>query len=381
MHDKRLSAIGYTSERLDTAGIKALDAADWDRLSAAVLTDNPFYSRQYVLAGLGSVEPGAGLDAVAIRNGAGRLVGLFPFRKKHLLPFLWPVARGAENLYQFSGMPLVEREAAPAVVDVWLDGLLAKATPAFWVLGNFDSGGPLKGLIEASAASRGLATRLVVPYPRPHLTGLPGGMAAHASEVIAKGRLKDIQRNLRRLREMGEVVFERATVPALVRSRLEQFLAMEQAGWKGQGGTAFMSDERHADFARRAFAGAAGMEGLASIDSLLLDGQPIAMSINIASGNTAFTPKCTYDEDLRKYGPGLALEYLIVERFYAAGEYDDMDAATTTGGHLVLGLWDAQKPMGRLIVGPAGWRTDLLAAGWQAAYDGKQALKRLLKRR
>ncbi|WP_323013398.1 GNAT family N-acetyltransferase [Devosia sp.] len=370
----------YTSSVLDAAGIWALDPAAWDELAANAAADNPFYARQYVLAGLDTIDGRADLHMLAIWSGQGTLAGLFPFRRRFFLPFPWRVAQGAENLYQFSSMPLVARQGAAEVVACWIEAIASRKVPAFWTMGNFNADHELKDLIEHAAVARGLQSRVVIPYPRPHLTGRLADLEAHAGQVIAKSRLKDIQRNLRRLRDMGDLVFERVVEPARLRERLEQFLALEQAGWKGEGGTAFLSDAAHADFARRAFAGCAGETGLAAMDSLLLDGRPIAMSLNIARGRTAFTPKCTYDESLRKYGPGMVLEYLVIERFYADREFADMDAATTTGGHVVLGLWDGQKSMGRLVVGPAGWRTDLLAEGWQAAHRGKQRLKKLLGR-
>jgi CelD/BcsL family acetyltransferase involved in cellulose biosynthesis len=379
MHDRRPARGKHRAEILDTAGLRALEAAEWNGLSRSALIENPFYSRQYVLAGLDTIDRATRLRAVAIRNERRQLVGLFPFRSRVFPPFPWPVARGAQNLYQFSGTPLIARQGAQATVNAWLDTVRSGASPPFWTMGHVNACGPIKTAIDAGAAERKLATRTVVSYPRPHLADFHGGFDAYANDVIAKSRLKDIQRNLRRLRGMGEVAFERATEPALVRERLEQFLAMEQAGWKGRAGTAFLSKDKHAAFARKAFEGREGTTGLTIIDSLLLDGRPIAMSLNIAARRTAFTPKCTYDETLRKLGPGLILEYLIIERFFNANEFDDMDAATTTDGHVVLGLWNRQKQMARLIVGPDDWRTDLFAKGWSAAYGGKQRLLKTLR--
>ncbi|ODT65261.1 MAG: hypothetical protein ABS75_32275 [Pelagibacterium sp. SCN 63-23] len=371
MHDK----LKLTSTVLDSAGIKALNAEEWDRLCVNALAQNPFYARQYVLAGLETLDRAAGVHALAIRDGQETLVGLFPFRRR-LVPPCLRLAQGAENLYQFSGIPLVARDGAQAIVGAWLAAMVKGSVPCFWTMANMPGDGPLRSMIDTAAAKHGFATHLVTPYSRPHLTGRLADLDTHASQAIAKARFKDIQRNLRRLRDMGELAFERTREPSQVRRRLEEFLAMEQAGWKGAQGTAFRSDALHEDFAQRAFGG----DGLAVIDSLLLDGKPIAISINIAKGDTAFTPKCAYDETLRKFGPGMVLEYLVIDRFYGNREFADMDAATTTGGHVVLGLWDGQKQMGRLIIGPGGWRTDALARGWQAAFDGKQRLKKWLKR-
>src|SRR5690606_35420106 len=137
----------HTVTVLDGAGIRALDAAEWEALAANALADNPFYARQYVLAGLDTIDRCASLMAVAIWNGQGRLAGLFPFRRRILPPFPWRVAQGAENLYQFTGMPLVAREGAREIVAAWLDAIAAGRTPGFRTMANFNAEHPLGRLI------------------------------------------------------------------------------------------------------------------------------------------------------------------------------------------------------------------------------------------
>lgn len=367
-----LARIGHT-RRLDAqilakSDIQAICAKEWDRLSASALEPNPFYSRRYVLAGLDTIDRETSVAAVSVRNEAGELVGLFPFRRRYIAPFPWSVARGAENSQQFCGVPLVARDGAPLVIDAWLQTLDEGVVPQFWALGNIPIEGPVARLINYSAAARGMKSAAVLPYERPYLTRHLGGFAGHCEKVVSRSRHQDINRNLRRLRELGEVTFERAVEPAEVAKRLEQFLEMERSGWKGRYGTAFLCNPDEADFARRALGDTQNPAGRSAIDSLLLDGVPIAMSVNLVSGRTMFTPKCTYDEQFRKYSPGLVLEYLIVERFHSDMTISEMDAATTKGGHVVQGLWNGRKPMGRLIVGPNDYRTDAIAKLWQAAH-------------
>src|SRR5690606_10341077 len=134
---------------------------------------------------------------------------------------------------------------------------------------------------------------------------LPGGLQEHIETVIPRRRLRELERSKRRLAELGTLAFERVSDRPGVARRLEQFLALEHAGWKGRNGTSFLSLPGHAEFARAAYRNAI-------VDSLLLDGEPIAISINIAAGRTAFTPKCAYDERYRRHAPGLVLEYDVV---------------------------------------------------------------------
>ncbi len=358
---------------LDADAIKALPAQDWDALTRETVTENPAYSRQYVLAGLETIDAGANVRAVAISDDNERLVGLFPFRRRFLPPFPWPVAVGAQNTYQFAGAPLASGKCADSVVGAWLDGLAAGAPSRFWALSNIDLDSGFLQSVQAQLAARGLGLRVVTPYRRPTLTGKAGSSTAHSAQIIKKSRVKDIERNLRRLRETGTVDFERACEPEQVKQRIEQFLALEQAGWKGQNGTAFLSKDRDTAFARMAFGGS----GPTIVDSLLLDGTPIAMSINMSNGSTLYTLKCAYDENYRKFSPGLVLEYLVVEEFFKSGAFTEMDASTTMDGHIIQEFWDSDKPMASVIIGPDDFRLDLLAKGWTALRDVRQGLARL----
>lgn len=372
---------GVRTHVLDAAGIAALDADAWDRLSASALCENPFYARQYVLAGLTTIDKAAGVKAVCVTDEHDELIGLFPYRSRIVPPLAWSVALSAANLYQFSGHPLVARDRAAEVVGVWLDTVAAGTTPRFWMFSHFDLDGPLRRLIDSACTDRTMSTAVAMPYERAYLTRIADDFTAHCARVIPKKRLKDIQRNLRRLNECGDLTFERASDPVEVRQRLEQFFVLEAAGWKGDYGTAFLSAKDHELFARQAFGDMSNGQARCVIDSLLLDGEPVAMSINISSGSVAFTPKCAYHERWRRYGPGLILEYLVVERFYAEREFTEMDAATIAVGHVVRDLWGAEKTMGCLIVGPANWRTRMLAACRTKAQRYKRLAGRMLGRR
>lgn len=358
---------------LDADAIKALPAQDWDILARETVTENPAYSRQYVLAGLETIDAGANVCAVAISDDNERLVGFFPFRRRILPPFPWPVAVGAQNIYQFAGVPLAARRCTDSVIGAWLDGLAAGTPSRYWALSNIDLDSGFIASVRTQMAARGLSLRVVTPYRRPSLTGKAGSSAAHSAQIIKKSRVKDIERNLRRLREIGAVDFERADEPEQVKQRVEEFLALEQSGWKGQNGTAFLSKDRDTAFARMAFGG----NGPTVVDSLLLDGMPIAMSVNMSNGATLFALKCAYDENYRKFSPGLVLEYLVVEEFFTSGAFTEMDASTTMDGHIIQEFWDSDKPMACVIIGPDDFRLDLLAKGCSATHDARQSLARL----
>jgi hypothetical protein len=95
-------------------------------------------------------------------------------------------------------------------------------------------------------------------------------------------------------------------VSAEVERRLEDFLNIEAAGWKGRQGTALASDPVDAAYARATIAALAA-RGEASIHALILDGKPVSMQIVLRAGAAAFTWKTAYDEARCDFSPGTLL--------------------------------------------------------------------------
>jgi CelD/BcsL family acetyltransferase involved in cellulose biosynthesis len=337
---------GLQSHMLSATEIQQLNSPEWDALSANAVAENPFYARYFVKGGLATIDARTGIRAFCMRSDDGRLIGFFPFTSR------FGFARTATNLYQFTGVPLVHRDFAQSAIEHWMSAIKRGDAPRCWQFDNFPLHGELYQAILRAAEKHGLCCITRNPYQRPQLTRLADGFEAHLSTVLSKSRRKELDRCLRRLKERGMLHLDRAETPDTVAAALEAYLQLEDRGWKGKAGTSFLAHGKDAEFARAAFRNSGSANG-AMIDSLLLDGRPIAISVNLAGASTLFTPKCTYDEALRSFAPGLVLEYLVIERFYRDPRFSRMDAATTVDGHVIQGLWNGSVPMGTLIVGPA----------------------------
>lgn len=346
-------------EHLDAPALRRLDSATWNELSANALVENPFYSRQVVLAGLNTIDRHTAIEAIAIRGSRGGLLGLFPFTRRRR-PF--EVADALCNLYTYSSTPLIRCDHGDIAIAAWLDTIQTSGSvPRFWRFQHFHLKSQVFVLLKAVLASRSLQAAAVTEYKRPQLTRVNGGLERHIAQALPKHRRKDIERRIRRLRELGDLRFERVREPTLVAKRLEQFLELENAGWKGSRGTAFLSKDDDAAFARDAFSPHQRDGCQVTIDTLLLDDKPLAFSINLRASNTAFTPKGAYDERFRRYSPGLVLDYLALSAFYEEPDMVDMDSATTQEDHVLCELWNDWKSMGMLLIGPEGWRLRSMA--------------------
>lgn len=370
-----------TTQDMDAARItmKALcerSLEEWRELLTHPLTENPFLHPAYVKAGLD-----AGLDngdsSAVIVSRAGKFEGVFPMSPLMFRGVKVPGVWASElNLYHFNGAPLVAKDHAGDVVKAWLQTIGSKDAPGVCVLRHMDLESDLVGTIAAQARETGCGVRVIQRYERPRLTREHVGFESHIKAVLSKRRVKDIRRNLRRLGEKGEVRLEHVTERSAVAKRLEDFLRLEAAGWKGEAGTAFLSDDETASFARAAFA-TDGEEGLVSIDTLLVADQPIAVSINLQSGSTRFTPKCAIDENYRNFSPGVLLEYLVIEAFYSGQDCELMDSAITTDSHIVAGFWNDAAPHGDVIVAKSDWQAGVTAAALNGVARAKPLLKRL----
>jgi CelD/BcsL family acetyltransferase involved in cellulose biosynthesis len=167
-----------------------------------------------------------------------------------------------------------------------------------------------------------------------------------------KSRLKDLRRRRRRLEEAGTLTLESTTEgPALERA-LEDFLALEAAGWKGEAGTALRSRPQTEAFARALFR-PQGDPVSVRADLLRLDGRTVAASLALISGGTAYLLKTAYDETLRAQAPGLVLEEAIVRALHADGFAGRLDSATLPGSALES-LYPERETIAEIVALPPG---------------------------
>ncbi|MFZ1701750.1 MAG: GNAT family N-acetyltransferase [Pyrinomonadaceae bacterium] len=138
---------------------------------------------------------------------------------------------------------------------------------------------------------------------------------------------KELSRRLRRLNEQGAVEFSVSSTfePDL----MQRYLELENRGWKGRNGTSAISDPK-ASALHRDFAAAVAQQGALLVYELKLNGQTIAMSINIRHGDKVFHWKTSYDEDYAKYSPGnLLFRQLLTDCIeYGSTEIDFLSPST-----------------------------------------------------
>ncbi|WP_158812639.1 GNAT family N-acetyltransferase [Methylocapsa sp. S129] len=269
---------------------------------------------------------------------------------------------------------MLDREATEQALGAIMDWL-ARERPKIvgLLLPTLDVAGP------TVLAVRALCSRRSAQF---HLFGQRGRASLAAAAKLARGfegalpkkRLKEWSRQMRRLKERGEVAFRVASDGAAV----EKFLALEAKGWKGAQHTALGADVGLAAFTRSTLASLAG-EGKLAIQLLELDGVAIAIGVMLRAGDRAFYWKTAYEESYAEYSPGLQLTLELSRAQQRDPAIATTDSCAIEGHPMIERLWTARLALIDGIValrpGPArGLRL------WLAGETAKRRLRETAKR-
>ena len=279
--------------RVEWRGLGALgDAAEaWRALAARALEPNVFYEPAFALA----AAPVFGRDAgaVLVWSGSNRLIGLFPARIERRGP-LTRLA-GWTHPYAPFGAPLVDRDEAEAAIAAWLDHLAATHAAGLLLLPLFPSRAVRRGA-RRGAGARAAAQRSVRRHARALLA--PAGVAQDYLDArVGREKRKELRRQRRRLDDIAPLTFETARDAADDRRRA--------AGLPRARGERLEGPRRHRRASTtppsaiscrapsRRWPPKAGARRPPAPQR-----PPVAATITLRSGDTAWCWKIAYDEGL-----------------------------------------------------------------------------------
>jgi CelD/BcsL family acetyltransferase involved in cellulose biosynthesis len=342
-------------------------AAQWRALAGRALEPNVFYEPAFALAAapVFGREVGAGL--VWSRAAGPRLLGLFPARierRRYGVPL--PVLVGWTHPYGPLGAPLVDRDAGEAVIAAWLDHVTSDPQlPDLVLLPFFPRDGALARAFDAVLARRAGQSRSYAQSRRALLA--PAAERAHyLDEAIGHKRRKELRRLRKRLGDSGVVASGHSNDPAAVAHALDDFLALEAGGWKGRAGTAARD---HADIAHfmRAAVRALADEGKAQVGRLWVDARPIAATVTLRSGASAWAWKIAYDERYARFSPGVQLLVDVTQTLLDDPSVIRADSCATADHPMIDHIWRERLALADILVGVgSGSAFFALACGLEA---------------
>lgn len=289
--------------QLDLAGLESA----WLALAEQAATPNPFFEHWYLIPALEAFDP-QGRVMLAMLAKDGRLVGLAPHHSS-------PTHHGRAlpncgvwlHHNAFLGSPLVaagHEESFWTAYLAWCDSEVGKSL--FLHLPQQLACDSLESALRIVCRRQRRRLRPVMRQKRAMLSS-PLGAQAYREAAMPNKKRKELRRQYNRLGEAGSLAMVRTRDADGVERWIDDFLALEARGWKGEGGSALSSSPQTESLFRSAIASAAQLGRLERL-MLTLDNRPIAMLATFLAGRGAFSFKTAYDEDLARFSPGVQLQ-------------------------------------------------------------------------
>ncbi|MCA6109823.1 GNAT family N-acetyltransferase [Bradyrhizobium cenepequi] len=278
-----------------------------------------------------------------------RLVGIWALQVRQVVP-LWPkVSEALPYNYAFLSSPVVDPAFSDQVLPAFLaaieqDPLLSDVLS----LTSFDAECPSYAAMSKWLAARGIEPLIVATSSRPFVTKEFGVKRSGSTR-------KKLRQDWNRLSALGVVDVVNDRSPGAVRQAFETFLAMEKASWKGERGTAVLSDARDADFTRQLVQNLADREAC-SVALLQVNGDVAAAQVLMYCGSTAYTWKTAYNAQFARYSPGHLLVDKVTDQLFAQPEIEAINSCAAEDSFMAQ-LWAGRRTMLDLLFDVRGTKS------------------------
>ncbi len=334
--------------------IKAL-TSEWQDLYQNSAEPNPCYLPIFAQTLFSSKEQQRTGGVLTVRISENKqpsiLIGLLPIdRNISILNGAAHLVRAQYTPFSASTTPLIHRGFERITCEALLDELARRTNGRGIIIFNeFRVNGSVGQHLTALLKQRNQRWYIKDQFERPIIDV----EAANSFEDYIKnlkGRTRQtIKRKWRQLEKLGVLTYTAHSGDHL-KSAMQEFLELEERGWKGRAGTAMVQQPLTKELALTTLCD----KELAQtrIEALRLDGKPIAMSIQIGAQDAALHFKPTYDENYSKYSPGMLLHYKTIEALYRDDWATSLDAAVKEGDKIGA-IWRERRTIGQLVFAAA----------------------------
>jgi CelD/BcsL family acetyltransferase involved in cellulose biosynthesis len=283
-------------------------------------------------------------------QGPPLLLGLFPLERRRRYKGL-PLSslRLWQHLHCFDCTPLVRAGRGPECLGALFDWLAGDRRGSALLELNFVAAdGPFHHLFVEDANQHRRLAYVEETISRALLRPAADG-ESYLQAALSTGNRKELRRQRRRLGELGRLETRVLDAGGDLERWLADFLALEEAGWKGEAGTALARHANDRTFfleaARAAFA-----TGRLMLLGLFLDDRPVAMKCNFLAGAGSLAFKIAYDENFARFSPGVQLELDNVLEFHARQALRWMDSCAVSQHFMINRLWKDRRVLQTVLV-------------------------------
>lgn len=356
---------GIDVRRVSAASYGAMAAAFADLCRRAEAPNLHMAPAAIAAALSGPVRRADEIVILCAEGGAGELVGVWAFGKRRSFHtgFATMLQAPLVPLYEVSSAPVLDRQVAGPAALALLRFLAGAADlPKLLRLPLLPVEGAGFTALAAACAETGSRLHRFESWERPMAMPLPGEDAErYLRRALGQSYKKRLQQH-RMLERAGTLQLGRHRRSDAV-TALDDFLALEAAGWKGTNGTALAKLPADAAYFREVI-GRFAEADMARIDLLRLDGKPVAAGVLLDFAGQAHFLKIAYDEILARLSPGRGLAIEMLRRDFAGDGSFRLDSGAGDRVDASAYPWGERQAMANAIIaiGPAGSSLPRLAA-------------------
>jgi hypothetical protein len=172
-------------------------------------------------------------------------------------------------------------------------------------LQDWQSDSPQGRMIHSVASEAGMVWHSLYSYERAILRPAKVDDEQYRKSLTNAGG-KDLERRIRRLKELGEISSRVLWGKQVTEDTIDRFLALEDREWAREQKTSLLA-AGHETFLRQVCEPLRDASRM-FVAELLLNGDPIASTINFTAGNQGFAFKIGWEQKLAKFSPGIVNE-------------------------------------------------------------------------
>jgi CelD/BcsL family acetyltransferase involved in cellulose biosynthesis len=321
------------------------DLDRWRELATVAVEPNPFFEADYLLALARALDAPDDVSLAVVADGDSWLACMPVHRvgrwRRMPLPStsMW---RGGGLLLALVGTPLVSRGCVREASAALLGGVARTSGSFFTALESLVEDGPFFEALAPALSDAGLRSLRFEQSERAFLRRRDE--CDYLEQAMDSHHRRGLRSQWRRLtEELGREpeVVDRAGEPDAVR----ELIALEGRSYLAARGSVLQSDPAQARFFVEMCAAFAA-QGRLQLLALQAGDRTIAIKCNILADAGIFFLKVAYDEDYRRFSPGIQLETRMFPLFHERPKARWMDSCAYPGNE----TWNKLLPERRSLV-------------------------------
>lgn len=333
----------------------------WNDLADATIHRNAAFESNYLLPAIRHLaNDRVRVIVVEYDSPAGpQLAGLAPFVRTRVLGLPFSAVQIWKQEQIFDATPLLRQGMAESAWQAIIQFLKSEKF-RFLELDTVSAESQFGELVELTASQLAGMFRKKT-FERAAIVPMESA-DAYRKQSMSSSLRKKLRRLFRRLEDKGTITFESSSSSSNYKQLAEQFLSLEQSGWKGKNGTALASNKSTADFFEEFVALSDARRKLRFL-TMRLDDQPIAMLVDIQSGRQVFAYKTTFDETYKPFSPGMQIEIENIETLHR-DQIELADSCTSSDESIMTRVWSERAHFQHVVLplnsGIPKWITRIL---------------------